>query len=309
MHQISQGAMRIYASFLAFSFAFATLGIAQTSRGTVTGLITDSQKATVPGASVDLTNRTTNITRSTKTNESGLYRFDAVDPGKYSLQVKITGFRTFAAKPFDVGAAQVVTLDAPLELGEVQQVVEVSADAVQLQTEAPVRATNITTKQIDELPLASRNPYMLALTAPGVTSNKFTTPSTSFSVNGGRGRSNNFMIDGTDNNDISVAGQAVTIANPGLIQEVNVQTANYDSEFGRAGGAVVNVITRSGTNDFHGTAGFVLDSTFDDAISSSLSNSDEVKERGHNLPGTEQQYDGTFGGRLVRDKTFIHLAF
>ena len=103
-----------------------------------------------------------------------------------------------------------------------------------------------------------------------MTTNKFTNPTATFSVNGGRGRSNNFMIDGTDNNDISVAGQAVSIANPGLIQEVNVQTANYDAEFGRAGGAVVNVVTRSGTNDFHGTAGFVLDSTYDDAISSSL---------------------------------------
>ena len=93
---------------------------------------------------------------------------------------------------------------------------------------------------------------MLALTAPGVTTNKFTTPTGTFSVNGGRGRSNNFMIDGTDNNDISVAGQALSIANPGLIQEVNVQASNYDAEFGRAGGAVVNVVTRSGSNNFHG---------------------------------------------------------
>ena len=156
-------------------------------------------------------------------------------PANIRLQVKTTGFRTYIAKQFDVGAAQVVSVDAALELGEVQQVVEVSADAVQIQTESPVARHEHLTKQIDELPLASRNPYMLALTAPGVTTNKFTTPSATFSVNGGRGRSNNFMIDGTDNNDISVAGQAVTIANPGLIQEVNVQTSNYDAEFGRAG--------------------------------------------------------------------------
>jgi hypothetical protein len=309
MHRFTRGALRLQALFSGVALIFATVAVAQTSRGTVTGLVTDSQKAAVPNASVDLTSTSTNVTRSTQTNESGLYRFDAVDPGKYTLQVKTTGFRSYVAKQFDVGAAQVVSVDAALELGEVQQVVEVSADAVQIQTEAPVRASNISTKQIDELPLASRNPYMLALTAPGVTTNKFTTPSATYSVNGGRGRSNNFMVDGTDNNDISVAGQAVTIANPYSIQEVNVQASNYDAEFGRAGGAVVNVITRSGSNEFHGTAGFVLDSTWDDAISSSLSNSPEVIARGHNLPGTEQQYDGTLGGRIVRDKTFFHLSF
>jgi hypothetical protein len=309
MHRCIQGVLQAPSQILALFLIFTAIAIGQTSRGTVTGLVTDSQKAAIASASVELTSASTNVTRSTQTNESGLYRFDAVDPGKYTLQVKTTGFRTYIAKQFDVGAAQVISVDAGLELGEVQQVVEVSADAVQIQTEAPVRASNITTKQIDELPLASRNPAMLALTAPGVTTNKFTTPADTFSVNGGRGRSNNFMIDGTDNNDISVAGQAVTIANPGLVQEVNVQASNYDAEFGRAGGAVVNVVTRSGSNDFHGTAGFVLDSTYDDAISSTLSNSDEVKARGHNLPGTEQQYDGTLGGRIIRDKTFFHLSF
>lgn len=309
MRRHSNSISRPLAFALTSIFFLASVAIGQTSRGTVSGLVTDFQKAAVPGAAVDLTNNATNVSRSTQTNESGLYRFDAVDPGKYTLQVKSTGFRTYVAKEFEVGAAQVVTIDPTLEIGELTQVIEVSEDAIQIQTEAPVRSSNITTKQIDELPLASRNPYMLALTVPGVTTNKFTTPSATFSVNGGRGRSNNFMIDGNDNNDISVAGQALVIANPGLIQEVNVQAANYDAEFGRAGGAVVNIVTRSGSNDFHGNAGFLLDSTWDDAISSSLSNSEEVKARGHNLPGTEQQYYGSFGGRIIRDKTFFHLSY
>jgi hypothetical protein len=309
MHTRSLGAVRLYARILAFALAFTTFAAGQTSRGTVTGLVTDAQKAVVPNATVELTNIGANITRSTRTNEAGLYRFDAVDPGRYNLQVKSRGFRSYSATGFDVNAAQVVTIDPALEIGEVQQVVEVSADAVILQVDAPVRSTTITTKQIDELPLASRNPTMLALTAPGVTTNKYTTPTQTFSVNGGRGRSNNFMIDGNDNNDISVAGQSMRIANPGSVAEVNVQTSNYDAEFGRAGGAVVNVITRGGSNELHGSAGFVLDCTWDDAISSSFSNSEEVKARGHNLPGTEQQFDGTFGGRLIRDRTFFHLSF
>jgi outer membrane receptor protein involved in Fe transport len=96
------------------------------------------------------------------------------------------------------------------------------------------------------LPYASGNPVSLALTMPGITTSKYATPTATFVVNGGRGRSNNFMIDGTDNNDISIAGQLLTIINPSSVQEVSVQTSNYDAEFGRAGGAVVNVITRSG---------------------------------------------------------------
>src|SRR6185295_2723594 len=130
-----------------------------------------------------------------------------------------------------------------------------------------------------------------------------------FVVNGARGRSNNFMIDGTDNNDISVQGQAFLIRNPGSVQEVSVQTNNYDAEFGRAGGGVVNVITRSGTNSFHGEAGFVLDSTRDDAISSSLARDPGVQARGKNLPGTEQQFDGTLGGPIVRERTFFFLSY
>src|SRR6185436_13340066 len=110
-----------------------------------------------------------------------------------------------------------------------------------------------------------------------------------FIVNGARGRSNNFMIDGTDNNDISIAGELFQVVNPGSIQEVSIQTSNYDAEFGRAGGAVVNVITRSGENQLHGSAGFVLDSTRDDAISSSLARDPAIKARGHNFAGTEQQ--------------------
>ncbi len=282
---------------------------AQTSRGTVSGRVADSQKSVVPGATVELTALATNVNRITTTNEAGVYRFDAVDLGRYSLKVKSTGFQTFSMQQFEVSAAQVVTLDANLQLGEVQQVIEVNAGSIQLQAETMGRGKSIAVNDIQELPFANRNPVTLATTAPGVVSSKYATPSNSFIVNGGRGRSNNFMIDGTDNNDISVAGQAFTIGNPGSVQEVSVQTSNFDAEFGRAGGGVVNVITKSGTNTFHGTAGFVLDSTRDDAISSSLAQDPSIRARGKNLPGTEQQFDGTLGGRIIRDRTFFHLSF
>ncbi len=298
------------AGYVLFAISLAALPIAaQTSRGTVTGLVTDSQRAAVPGANVTLTALATNAVRTTSPNESGLYRFDAVDPGAYSLTVKNTGFSTFSVREFHVAATQLVTLDVILEIGEVQQVLEVTGESAQLQVEAPVRGKNVLSTDIQNLPFQSRNPVSLALTTPGIVSSRFATPSNSFVVNGSRGRSNNFMIDGTDNNDISVAGQAFTVGNPDAIQEVSVQTTNFDAEFGRAGGAVVNVITKSGSNLFHGSAGFVLDSTWDDAISSSLAQSPAIRARGHNLPGTEQQFDGTFGGRIIRDRTFFFGSF
>jgi outer membrane receptor protein involved in Fe transport len=297
-------------SVLLTSFLFLAGTLAgQTSRGTVTGLVTDTSKAAVPSATAELTALATNTTRTTESNAAGLFRFDAVDPGAYKLTVKLTGFRTFVATQFTVGAAQSITQDATLEVGDVQQVVEVSEAGLQLQTEAPVRGGNVDLKTILELPYANRNPVNLGLTLPGVTTTKFATPTNTFVVNGARGRSNNFMIDGADNNDISVAGQALEVINPGSIQEVSVQTSNYDAEFGRAAGAVVNVITRSGTNSLHGTAGFVLDSTRDDAISSSLSQDPAIRARGYNLPGTEQQFDGTLGGPVIRNRTFFHLSY
>jgi hypothetical protein len=283
---------------------------AQTSRGTVTGLVTDAQRAAIPGVKVDLTGLGTNVTRSTQTNESGIYRFDAVDPGDYKLTVQATGFRTSSVPQFPVSAAQVATQDATLEIGDVQQVVEVSSSAIALQVEAPVRGGAVESRSILELPYASRNPTVdLGLTLPGVTSSKYATPTATFIVNGARGRSNNFMIDGTDNNDISVAGELFQVVNPGSIQEVSVQTSNYDAEFGRAGGAVVNVITRSGTNGLHGSAGVVLDFTRDDAISSSLARDPAIQKRGKNFPGTDQFFDGTLGGPIRKDRTFFLLSF
>jgi hypothetical protein len=296
------------ASLLVF---VAIPALAQTSRGTVSGLVLDPQQLAVPGSAVELTNNSTNIVRATTTNEAGLYRFDAMDSGDYQLSVRRDGFKVFRATGLHVSAAQVMTLDVALEIGELQQVIEVVTSPVAVQTAAAVRGGNMLAEDILDLPYASRNPAFLTLTLPGVVSSRFLFPgaTSSLSVNGTRGRSNNFMIDGTDNNDISVTGQAFEVRNPSSVQEVSVGTINYDSEFGRAGGAVINVITKSGTNQLHGTAGFVLDSTWDDAVSSSLKQVAAIQARGHNLPGTEQQFDGTLGGPIQRNRTFFFLSY
>ena len=280
------------------TLSILTLG--QTSRGTVTGTITDPTGAVISGAEVTLTSAATKLNRTTTTNTEGVYRFEAVDPGAYSVKVNATGFGEVVSTGIQVQANQ--TSDVPAQMAPAGQVetVNVAADAGQLlQVEAPVRGGNIDKTRITELPFSGRNPVSLALTLPGVSTNRFGFGVGTFSVNGSRGRSNNFLIDGTENNDISVAGQAFQITNPDAVQEVSVQTSNYDAEFGRAGGAVVNTITKSGTDDFHGSLAYLFDVTRDDAITNTQSLSATIRERGHPPRGTEQYYAGTLGGPLL----------
>jgi hypothetical protein len=313
-------------SVLALLFLSSFLGIiAQTSRGTVTGTVTDPNGAVIAGANVTLTSVQTKLNRTTTTSEEGLYRFEAVDPGSYSVKINAPGFGDLTQTGVEVRANQTSDLAAQLAPSGQNVTVDITADAGQLlQTEAPVRGGNIEAAKITELPYAGRNPVSLALTLPGVSTNRFGFGVGTFSVNGARGRSNNFLIDGTENNDISVAGQGFQITNPDAVQEVSVQTSNFDAEFGRAGGAVVNTITKSGTDDFHGSIAYLLDSTHDDAITNTQSLSAAIRLRGHPARGTEQYYAGTFGGPVLlphfgeggpmfkyngRHRTFFFLAW
>lgn len=291
--------------------------LAQTSRGTVSGVVTDTAGAVIANATATLTNNETKVARTTVTNGEGVYRFDAVDLGTYTLKVSATGFSTLNKSNIVVSANLTSTIDAQLAAGTQEVSVDVTSEAgAFLQTEAPVRGGNIDRTRIVELPVANRNPVTLALTLPGVSTNRFGFGRDTFAVNGGRGRSNNFLIDGTENNDISIAGQGFQIKNPDAVQEVSVQSSNYDAEFGRAGGAVVNTITKSGTNQFHGTASWQYDSTRDDALSNLQSLDPAIRLRGYPPYGTEHVFAGTIGGpvsipRLYngKDRTFFFFAY
>ena len=295
--------------FAALFFAVVTSSVAQTSRGTVTGIVTDASGAAVVNATALLKNTATGVTRDTTSNASGVYRFDAVDSGPYTVNLKSAGFRTAQSDTFSVTANQLSSIDIKLEVGETTSTVEVSAEATVLQTESPVRGGNIEPKRITELPFAGRNPVSLVLTLPGVSSNRYGNGVGTFSVNGSRGRSNNFLIDGTENNDISVAGQAFQFKNPDAVQEVSAQTSNFDAEFGRAGGAVINTITKGGTNRIHGTVSYLLDVTNDDAITNTQALDPRVMLRGKPNPGTDQWYSGTLGGPIVRNRTFFFGSY
>lgn len=287
---------------LVCSFVFCLSVVAQTSRGNVAGTVVDSNGAVIADATVSLQSAATGAERTTTTNADGNYRFDAVDLGTYSVKVTAPGFGEVTKTNLEVKANQTSEVGATMTPAGQNITVDVTTEAgALLQTEAPVRGGNIEARRITELPVSGRNPVALALTLPGVSSNRYGFGVGTFSVNGSRGRSNNFLIDGTENNDISVAGQAFQITNPDAIQEVSVQTSNYDAEFGRAGGAVVNVITKPGTNDFHGTLSYLLDSTRDDALTNTqaLDTASVAQRNGHPPAGTDQYFSGTFGGPVL----------
>ncbi len=242
--------------------------VAQTSRGTLTGVITDPTGAAVVTATVTITHLDTNVKRQTTTNDAGVYRFDAVDLGTYSLSVQKTGFRTHDTTGVAIQAAHTTDIDVRLEVGATSEVVKVEASSfeVELQTSDQVRGANFSENTVNSLPITGLDSLTLAQLLPGVAvlnqsiANSINQDGTfAFAVNGQRPRGNNFMIDGVENNDISVTGPAYIITNPDAVQEVNIQTADFSAEFGRAGGAVFNQITKSGTNQLHGTATYVYD--------------------------------------------------
>src|SRR5215510_7600906 len=262
----------------------STSVVGQTSKGTVTGIVTDQNGADVSGAEVELKDAATNLVRTTTTNEAGLYRFDAVELASYNLTIKAKGFKTLTNTGIQVQANRIATIDVKLEVGTTEETVNINAASGEmLQTSDPVRGGNFNTLQVQSLPLAGAgNGYDLGSLLPGVTTAttgaQFGNDS-QFSVNGQRPRGNNYLIDGTENNDISVTGPASQINNPDAVAEVSVQTGLFSAEFGRAGGGVFNLVTKSGTNDFHGTARWNLLSQAFNAITNSnrLSNPTATK--------------------------------
>ena len=291
--------------------------IAQTSRGTLTGTVTDSSGAVVDNAAVKITEGSTGVVRQTTTNGSGIYRFDAVDLGTYTLSVKAQGFAGASKSGVAIQAARTTNIDFALNVGASQETVTVEASAAEiaLNTSEQVRGETLSTLAVANLPLVGSDSLTLVQLAPGValaSSNSINqNGNLNFAVNGQRPRGNNFMIDGIENNDISVTGPALTISIPDAVTEVNVQTADFSAEFGRSGGAVINQVTNSGTNAFHGTAAYV----YTGSAFQTLNHTDVLAKRTRPPRSIENIPDFTFGGPVIipnlydgRGKTFFFGA-
>ena len=232
---------------------------AQTSTGTIVGTVIDKSGAAVPDATVTASSAEfgKNL-RSTKTDSAGGYRLESLLPGIYTVTVEATGFAKVDVTKVQVKGSLLVTANATLDVTSLNSTVLVEASAAQeLQTETGSLGAEISSKEIGNLPILTLNPIELVLTQPGVqdNTNQFGfSNGVNFSVNGTRPRANNFLIDGQDNNDNSISGQAFQTDNPQAVQEVTILTNAYSAEYGRGGGSVTNEISKTGTNLFHGEA-------------------------------------------------------
>jgi carboxypeptidase family protein len=229
--------------------------MAQTSKGIIAGTVRDTTGAVMAGATVTATNVATTETRTTTTNEIGTYRIEAVEPGSYTIKVAAANFKTTTVDKVDVKGSVITTINASLEVGIATETVEVDAKSIEVATENGQLAHSISSVEIQEIPVFNLNAISLVMTQPGVIdvgANSFSN-GTGFSVNGARPRANNFLLDGQDDNDNSIQGQALQPNNLQAVQEVAILTNSYSAEFGRGGGSVTNLISKSGTNQFHGS--------------------------------------------------------
>ena len=242
-------------SFGVFVCLAAGLAHAQLTRGFISGTVTDPSGAALAAATVKITNSDTNISRDTVTNDTGAFRFVAVEPGTYTVEFTAPGFAVRKIERVEVGTSQEVVLNQPLAIATAAVTVDVSeaAGEMDLSRSTPTLQRTLNEKLVQDLPVFAagnqdRDVTRLALLAPTVNRGP---GATGLSANGQRARNNNFTLDGVDNNDLSV-----TVINsrviPESVSEVQVQTSAYSAEFGRNTGAQVNVITRSGSNAFHG---------------------------------------------------------
>lgn len=253
--------MRSVIRFLAslvLGILFAGVAVAQ-GTGAISGTVRDSKEAVIANATVTARNTETNTSRRAQTDDEGRYRLENLPVGPYEVTAEATSFAKFVQSGITLVVNQIAVVDVTMNPEGVQGVVNViEQNAPMINTSNAEVSTRFDNRRITELPLApNRNVFNVVLSAPGISQlgpgQTGFSSGLSYSANGGRVRSNNFMIDGQDINDPSVAGGQQSINNPDIVQEVRLITNQFLAEYGRNSGSVLNVVTRAGTNDYHGT--------------------------------------------------------
>ncbi len=284
---------------------------AQSTGGKILGRVLDSTGAAVAEVNVTLVNEATGASRSVKTTATGDYIFVEVPPGSYQLECERTSFKRAVKKGITLEVNQTISMDMVVQVGNVDITVEVTAAPELVDTTATQLGAVENSRSITELPLNARDTYQFLQLQPGVTATSgisgLSATATfygsgdagSVSVNGGRGRSNNFMVNGGDANDQFV-NLPVVQPSPDSIEAFRVLTNNFDAEYGRNSGSVVNVITKSGANDLHGN----VYEYFRNKVLNAKGFFDSVK------PDSKQnQFGATFGGPIKKDRTFYFIAY
>jgi len=287
--------------------AFKQAASAQTAQ--VTGIITDANSAVIAGAQVTLTNLGTDVARKAVTNADGYYSIPFVPPGNYRLSVIASSFKPVTLDSVSINVDQVARIDFTLEIGAVNESVNITSQGPLLERETSVIGQVIENKTIVTLPLNGRNYSQLVLLMPGATPNPGSRATDGISLNGNRTLQNKFLVDGLDNNNYTLTGvdtgatQAIR-SSVDAIQEFKVESANYSAQYGQAAGGVVSVATKSGTNSWHGSAFEFLRNEKLDA-NDFFANRNGL-ERG---PLRFNQFGGTLGGPIWRNHTFFFASF
>jgi hypothetical protein len=283
----------------AFSFTFG-----QSQKGGLNGTIKDTQGGAVVGATVEATNKATNEKTTAITGDNGSYTFPNLDVGLYDVTVNATGFASSTAQDVKVSVSFITTQDLTLNpQGQSATVIVSNSDAqTQINTTDQQLSTLLDNKKIIDLPLLNRDPNSLVLLAPGTVQTQ--SGLGGFSVNGSRERNNNFMVDGVDNNDTEVPGIPGGLSTPNIdaTQEFRVLTGNFNAEYGRNSGAVINVVTKSGTNEYHGNAYIYY-------RSDKFSARDFFNKTGSPDPLQRRQFGGSIGGPIKKEKMFFFFNY
>jgi hypothetical protein len=268
---------------------------------TIFGSVTDASGAVVPGATITATNAQTALERVTVSDANGNYAISQLPVGVYTIKAELTGFKTFLQERVQVQVDENRRVSVVMALGELTESVTVAAEAAQVDTRAGTLREVVDSQRIVELPLNGRNPLQLQFLVAGAggRADQGQAQNESVSINGSRTNSNNYALDGADNHDPYFNTPAV-FPSPDALEEFSLLTSSYSAEKGRNAGALMNAVTKSGTNEFHGT---VFEFMRDETLNARNFFSDTVP------PFKRHQFGGTAGGPLRRDRTFFFVSY
>src|SRR5215469_6790630 len=307
--------VRIALALLSLALLFcAPVLNAQTSKGILVGVVRDPTGAVLPGAEVTIVNQDTSETRKTTTDSAGAYRVDAINPGTYEVDVTAQGFTAFHSRGNIVNPSVVNTANAQLAVGETASVIEVTAGTNALNIDNGQLSGTISTQELKSIPIFSLNPADLVGTLPGAQNMN---PSLNLggtggnglvkiSVNGARPRSNNFLLDSMDANDVGIGGEAFQPIMPDMFSNATALLNSSSAEFGRSGGAVINQVTQNGTNHYHGTVHEIYTGSGLDALDGQTRRLKPLPAGSPNPKGryNQHQFGFTVGGPIIKNKLF-----
>src|SRR5467141_3080585 len=299
---------RVSALLLTLLSTFALMlapTVSASPTGSINGFVKDQSGSMISGGKLTLTNMSTNAKLEAESDSNGGFQFLQLAPAMYSLRVEATGFKKVVIDNIVVQVDQITHLEPSLQIGSVSETIEVSGGAIPLlESDRNTLGDVVNSQVISNMPLNARQYLDLALLTPGVLPSSAGTQGGGFNVSGARSQSNVFLLDGVSNIDTQINSALGNFRITDAVQEFAVQTSVATAEFGRGTGGQVSIVTKSGTNQFHGTVFEYLRNSVLDAADFFTN-----KNGGTKNPLHRNQYGGTFGGPVLKDKLFFFASY